>query len=96
MVDELAKAPDFEMVHVEEPGLQLSIRKIDQSFRVSVVEDEQTVQVTVPITALETAARAADDGRIRIGEFAGVLRGVSRTKIVDVRQPDQDVAVWVW
>lgn len=96
IVEELAKAPDFEMVHVEEPGLHVSVRKVGQSFEVSVVEDDQTVQVTVPMAALDAAARAAGDGRLRIGELAGALRGVSRTKLVDVRQPGQDVAVWVW
>jgi hypothetical protein len=96
LVDELAKAPDFEMIHVEEPGLDLSIRKVGQSFQVSVVEGEQTVRVTVPMAALETAARAASDGRLGAGELAGALRGVSHTKLVDIRQSDQDVAVWVW
>jgi hypothetical protein len=96
IVDELAKAPDFEMVHVEEPGLNVSIRKVGQSFEVSVVDDEQTVHVTVPMTALKAAARAAGNGQLRIGELAGAFRGVSHTKLVDVRQPDQDVAVWVW
>lgn len=96
IVDELAKAPDFEMVRVEEPGLRLSIRKVGQSFDISVVEDEQTVHVTVPMSALEAAARAAGDGQLRIGELAGAFDGVSRTRLVDVRQPDQDVSVWVW
>lgn len=96
VVDELAKAPDFEMVHVQEPGLDLSIRKAGQRFEVSVVEDEQIVHVIVPMRALKAAARAAGDGHLRIGELAGALEGVSRTKLVDVRQPDQDVSVWVW
>ena len=96
IVAELAKAPDFEMVHVEEPGLNLSIRKVGQSFEVSVVEDEQTVYVRVPVAALQAAARAASDGQLRIGELAGALDGISRTKLIDVRQPDQDVSVWVW
>ena len=96
IVDELAKAPDFEMVHVEEPGLNVSIRKVGQSFDVSVVDRDQTVHVTVPMAALHAAARAADDGHLRIGELAGALHGVARTKLVDVRQPDQDVSVWIW
>lgn len=96
LVDELAKAPDFEMVHVEEHGLNVSIRKAGQGFDVSVIEDDQTVHVTIPMTALDAAARAAGDGQLRIGELAGMLRGVSHTKLVDVRQPDQDVSVWVW
>ena len=96
IVEELVKAPDFEMVHVEESGLNLSIRKVGQSFEVSVVEDEQTVHVTVPMAALESAARAAGDGQLRIGELAGALERISRTKLIDVRQPDQDVSVWVW
>ena len=96
IVDELAKAPDFEMVRVEEPGQNVSIRKVGQSFEVSVLEDDQTVHVTIPLATLEAAARAAGDGQLRIGELAGMLHGVSRTKLVDVRQPDQDVSVWVW
>jgi hypothetical protein len=96
IVGELAKAPDFEMVHVEELGLNVSIRKIGQSFEVSVVDEGQTVHVTVPMAALQAVARAAGDGHLRIGELAGALHGVARTKLVDVRQHDQDVSVWVW
>jgi hypothetical protein len=96
LVDELAKAPDFEMVHVKEPGLDLSIRKVGQSFEVSVIEGEQSVRVRVPMGALEATARAASDGRLGLGELAGALREVSHTKLVDIRQSDQDVAVWVW
>lgn len=96
IVDELAKAPDFEMIRVEEPGQNVSVRKVGQNFEVSVLEDDQTVHVTIPLAALEAAARAARDGQLRIGELAGMLHGVSRTKLVDVRQPGQDVAVWVW
>jgi hypothetical protein len=96
IVVELAKAPDFEMVRVEEPGLRLSIRKVGQSFDISVIEDEQTVHVTVPMSALEAAARAAGDGQLRIGELVGAFDGVTRTRLVDVRQPGQDVSVWVW
>mgnify|MGYP007122485562 CR=1 FL=1 len=96
IVDELAKAPDFEMVHVEEPGLSVSIRKVGQSFDVSVIDEDQTVHVTVPMAALQAAARAAGDGYLRIGELAGAFDCVSHTKLVDVRQPDQDVSVWVW
>lgn len=96
IVNELAAAPDFEMVHVQQPGLDLSIRKVGQSFEVSVVEDKQTVYVTVPMAVLDVAARAATDGRLRIGELAGAFAGVSRTKLVDVRQADRDVSVWVW
>lgn len=96
IVDELEKAPDFEMVHVQEPNLNLSIRKVGQGFDISVVEDEQTVHVIVPMRALKAAARAASDGHLRIGELAGSFDGVSRTKLVDVRQSDQAVSVWVW
>jgi hypothetical protein len=96
LVDELAKAPDFEMVHVEEPGLNVSIRKVGQSFDVSVVDEEQTVHVTVPLAALQAVACAVGDGHLRIGELAGALHGVAHTKLVDVRQPDQDVSVWIW
>jgi hypothetical protein len=97
IVDELSKAPDFEMVHVEQPDVSVSIRKVGQHFEVSVVDADETVHVVVPLAALQAAAQATEeDGRLRIGELAGALRGVSHTKLVDVRQADQDVGVWIW
>jgi hypothetical protein len=96
LVDELVRAPDFELLRVEEPGLDVSIRKVGDLFDVSVVDGDQIVHVKVPVTALEAAARIAGDGRLRIGELPGILDGISRTQLVNVSTPDQDVRVWVW
>lgn len=96
IVEELDKAPDFEMVRVQEPGTEVSIRKVGQYFDISVIDGDDDVHVKVPLATLRAAARAAADGHLRIGELAGALHGVSRTKLVDVRQADQDVSVWIW
>lgn len=96
LVAELAKAPDFELVRVEEPHLNVSVRKIGQMLDITVVDEEQDVHVQVPIHSLERAAGAFGDGHLRIGELSGLLRGVSRTELVSVSMPDQDVRVWVW
>lgn len=96
LVEELAKAPDFELLRVEQPNLNVSVRKIGQMLDISVEEAEQTVHVKVPVHALERAAEAVSDGNLRIGELSGLLRGVSRTELVNVSMPDQDVRVWVW
>jgi hypothetical protein len=96
LVDELLRAPDFELLRIEEPGLDVSIRKVGDLFDVSVVDGNQIVHVKVPVTALEAAARIAGDGRLRIGELPGILDGISRTQLVNVSTPDQDVRVWVW
>lgn len=96
LVEELVQAPDFELLHVEESDLDVSIRKTGDLFDISVVDGDQVVRVKVPVSALERAARAVGDGQLQIGELAGMLHGISRTQVVDVSMPDQDVRVWIW
>ncbi len=96
LVEELVQAPDFELLHVEESDLDVSIRKTGNLFDISVVDGDQVVRVKVPVSALDRAARAVGDGRLEIGELAGMLHGISRTQVVNVSMPDQDVRVWIW
>jgi hypothetical protein len=96
LVEKLVQAPDFELLHVEESDLDVSIRKTGNLFDISVVDGDQVVRVKVPVSALERVARAVGDGQLQIGELARMLHGISRTQVVNVSMPDQDVRVWIW
>ena len=89
LVEELVQAPDFELLHVEESDLDVSIRKTGNLFDISVVDGDQVVRVKVPVSALERAVRAVSNGQLEIGELAGMLRGISRIQVVSVSMPDQ-------
>lgn len=96
LIEELRKAPDFEMVRVQEPGLDISVRKAGDTLDISVDDHGEQVRVKAPLSLVETAARAMEDGHLRIGELSGIFHGVSRMKLVDVHQDNQDVRIWIW
>ena len=55
----------------------------------------ENVSVNVPLQ-LALSALPGRDGRIRTAALAGALSGVRFTDLVDVRDGDDHVRVWVW
>lgn len=95
VVEALAAAPDGELVRVEERDQQVLITKEGRSLRVQVSGKRENVTVNVPLhLALE--ALPGPDGRIRTAALAGALSSVRFTDLVDVRDGDDHVRVYVW
>lgn len=95
VVEALAAAPDGEFVRVEERDETVVITKEGQTLKVRVTGKRESVSVNVPLH-LALAALPGRDGRIRTAALAGALAGVRFTDIVDVKDGDDHVRVWVW
>ena len=95
VLEALAAAPDGELVRVEERDELVVITKEGRSLRVHVSGKKENVTVNVPLH-LALQALPGEDGRIRTAALAGALAGVRFTDLVDVRDGDDHVRVWVW
>lgn len=95
VLEALAAAPDGELVRVEERDELVVITKEGRSLRVHVSGKKENVSVNVP---LHLALQALPDqqGRIRTAALAGALGAVRFTDLVDVRDGNDHVRVYVW
>lgn len=96
VLEALAEAPDGEYVRVEERDELVVVAKEGRYFKVNVKNGtRESVSVNVPIN-LALQALPGSDGRIRTAALAGALSGVRFTDLVDVRDGNDHVRVWVW
>ena len=94
-LEALAAAPDGELVRVEERDQQVLITKEGRTLKVRVTGERENVTVNVPLhLALE--AVPGPDGRVRTAALAAALSTVRFTDLVDVRDGNDHVRVWVW
>jgi hypothetical protein len=95
VLEALAAAPDGELVRVEERDELVVITKEGRSLHVQVSGKKENVSVNVPLH-LALQALPGEDGRIRTAALAGALSAVRFTDLVDVRDGDDHVRVYVW
>ncbi len=95
VLEALAKAPDGELVRVEERNETVVINKEGRSLRVRVTGERENVSVNVPLH-LALQALPDEHGRIRTAALAGALSGVRFTDLVDVQDGKDHVRVYVW
>ncbi len=96
LIDALAKAPDGELVRVEEQDEQVVITKQGRALHVAVHGKRgEDVDVNLP---LHLALQALPDrhGRIHTGALAASLGSVRFTDLVHVKDGKDEVRVWVW
>ena len=95
VLEALAAGPDGELVRVEERDQLVVVAKQGRSLHVTVTGPNEDVSVNVP---LQLALQALPDehGRIRVAALASSLGGVRFTDLVNVRDGDDQVRVWVW
>jgi hypothetical protein len=92
----LAEAEDAELVRVEEPGKDVSIRKEGDLLHIRVHDGEHQVNVQVPIRlALSVLPEAG--GRISASQAVWALQRARLTQVVDVQGADgEHVSVTVY
>ncbi len=95
LIEALAKAPDGELVRVEERDEQVLITKVGRTLQVRVHGYKEQVSVNVP---LHLALQALPDaeGRIPTAALAGALSAVRFTDLVEVKDGNDQVRIWVW
>ena len=85
-LDALAEAADAELVRVEEPGQEVSIRKEGELLLIQVSERGQKVDVRVPISLARSVLGSGD--QITASQAVWALQRARLTRIVDVQGPD--------
>jgi len=96
VLEAIAAAPDGEFVRVEERDEQVLVFKEGDALRVRVHGRRgEDVSVRVPLALARNALPGAD-GRISSLALAGSLSAVRFTDLVDVREGDSQVRIWVW
>jgi hypothetical protein len=95
VLEALAHAPDGELVRVEEQDEQVLVTKEGRSLRVRVRGKGEDVDVNVPLH-LAIQALPGRDGRVNTAAIAGALSAVRFTDLVEVRDGNDRVRVWVW
>ena len=95
VLDALAKAPDGELVRVEQRDELVVITKQGRSLHVSVKGHGEDVSVNVP---LHLALQALPDrhGRIHTAALAAALGAVRFTDLVNVTSGNEQMRIWVW
>lgn len=95
VLDALAKAPDGELVRVEERDETVVITKQGRSLHVAVDGHGENVSVNVPLH-LALQALPDRDGRIHTGALAASLGAVRFTELVNIDDGHDKVRVYVW
>jgi hypothetical protein len=95
VLEALAKGPDGELVRVEDHREQVVITKQGRTLHVHVQNAKENVTVNVPLH-LALSALPGEDGQIRMGSLAAALGGVRFTDLVEVRDGDDRVRIYVW
>jgi hypothetical protein len=95
VLDALAKAPDGELVRVEERDETVVVAKQGRSLHVTVNGHGENVSVNVPLH-LALQALPDRDGRIHTGALAASLGAVRFTELVNVDDGHDKVRVYVW
>lgn len=85
-LEALAEAADAELVRVEEPGQEVSIRKEGDLLLIRVRERGQNVDVRVPISLARSVLGSGD--RVTASQAVWALQRARLTRIVDVQGPD--------
>jgi hypothetical protein len=83
----LEEAEDAELVRVEEPGKQVSIKKEGSLLRIDVEDGDQRVSVQMPI-ALARSVLPEAGGRISASQAVWALQRARLTQVVDVQGKD--------
>lgn len=96
LVEALAAASDGELVRVEEPHEQVRIAKVGNALQVRVHGAREDVSANVPLRMLTEILRQAHGDRIAAADLVGALREARLSDLIDVRDGDTRVKVWVW
>lgn len=96
LIEALAAAPDGELVGVEDRQEQVRVAKVGDTLQVRVHGPREDVSVNVPLGMVTEILRHSRGDRIAAADLVGALREARLSDLVDVRDGDTHVKVWVW
>lgn len=95
VVEELRKAPDGVLVSVQERRDSVLIEKVGEALAVHVDDGNAVIDVTVPLDALIDMVRAYDGEGFDTRDLVRAI-GHAHGDVVQVRDGDEEIRVWVW
>lgn len=97
LVRAIVDAPDGELVRVEERnGGLVSVSKRGDALEVYVDQDDDHVEVTVPLSLAERALEDLASGRVRPAALISELRRQRWTDLVEVHSGGDHVRIWMF
>ncbi|MCL4822144.1 MAG: hypothetical protein KJ067_23705 [Vicinamibacteria bacterium] len=96
LLDALADCPDAELIRVEDGEQTVVIEKAGDLIKVSVDGRREQVRVNVPIGVVRDFVASRDSRELRAADVVAALKQVSNTDLVDVRDGNDHVRVYVW
>jgi len=93
---ELREAPDGVLVEVEDRDETVLISKVEDDLQIKVRGPRETVDVTLPLDAVEEIIESFDGKTLQASDVLAALRRVSRTDLVRVEDGKDRVRVWIW
>jgi hypothetical protein len=96
LVRELRSIPDTELVSVEDDGEKVTITKRGETLEVRVADGEERVAVNLPLDCVEQLLDSGNAGRVDVRRALRGLHQFGRTDLVDVRNGEEHVRVYVW
>ncbi len=98
VLDELGRAPDFELFRLESASETVVVAKQGTWLTVEVDNERERVSVRVPLSTARELIETydAEQGVVRIDNVLAAAGRMPSGKVVDVREPDTNVRIWVW
>ncbi len=96
IIEELQDMEDVELVRVEDGHELVVVSKIGENLEVEVFGNDEEVNVSLPLYAVEDILASFDGETFEASEAIAALRSVSNTDLVHVRDGDEEVKIWVW
>jgi hypothetical protein len=96
LMDAIAEAPDGEYVRVEEREQQVVVKKVGGELDVRVSGRRESVHVRVPVSLAREISRQCRDGQLAPREVISALRQARFSDLVDVKDGDDHVRVWIF
>lgn len=96
LMDALVEAPDGEYVRVEERDQQVVVKKLAGELDVRVSGRRENVHVRVPVALARDLVQRCRDGQLSPRDVIGALRQARFTDLVDVKDGDDHVRVWIF
>jgi hypothetical protein len=97
LIRAIIEAPDGEFVRVEERnGTLVTVAKRGGALEVYVDDDEDHVEVTVPLGLAERALEDVASGRVRPAALLSELRSYRWTDLVEVHSGEDHVRIWMF
>jgi hypothetical protein len=96
VIEELRRAPDGELVRVEERDTFVTIEKKGNDLRIHVIDGEEEVKVKFPLSAARRFLARLDGPVFNAKDLLAATNNTMFGEVVNVNADDAQVRIWVF